>query len=110
MMRRLWVGLAAALPLGGCLADREPPPAQPYPASDPARVQRLNAIVKELRMYTIWAQPIDFAGYASRQPGGALDPSFRPDGLNVRDEALPAAGEWLGNELLVMYDEFQASE
>ena len=29
MMRRLWVGLAAALPLGGCLADREPPPAQP---------------------------------------------------------------------------------
>ena len=29
MMRRPWVGLAAALPLGGCLADREPPPAQP---------------------------------------------------------------------------------
>ena len=28
-MRRIWMGLAAALPLGGCLADREPPPLQP---------------------------------------------------------------------------------
>ena len=85
------------------------PPTQPYPASDPARVKRLNEIVKEMRLYTIYAQPVDFAGYASRQPGGDLDPAFRPDGLNVSDDALPAASEWLGNELLVMFDEYQAS-
>jgi peptidoglycan/LPS O-acetylase OafA/YrhL len=88
----------------------QPPPTTPYPASDPVRVQRYNDILLELRGFTPFSQRIDFAKYAARQPGGDLDPAFRPDGLEVSDEALPAAAEWLGNELLVMYDEFQASE
>ncbi len=50
---------------------------------------------------------IDFAKFATtRSPS---DPALFGDGASVSAAAAPAAGEWTGNEVLVYFDEFQAS-
>jgi hypothetical protein len=86
----------------------QPPPNPPAAASDPSRVEKLNKLLLELSATTSYIQRVDFAGFADRWPGGPLDPSFRPDGLDVGPDAMAKVGEWTGNEILVQYDEFLA--
>jgi hypothetical protein len=87
----------------------QPPPATPYPASDPARVRRLGSLVHDLEGGTPYSVEVDFADYAARTAGGGGAPTLLGDGVTVSAEALPAVSEWLGNELLVSFDEFQAN-
>jgi len=88
----------------------DPPPATPYAASDPARVTRYNEFVSQLSIASGAARnlgKIDFAKFASNWPSDS--PPLTPNGLDVGPDAQAIVGEWLGNELLVYYDEYKVS-
>ena len=82
-------------------------PEQPFPASDPRRMARLNELVFEIeRLRAGQVRVIDLATYMSSLPGGELDPNYRPDGTHLSFEgALKLANDWLGREVLRIYRE-----
>jgi lysophospholipase L1-like esterase len=80
----------------------EQPPAEPYPESDPGRMERFNELVRELPA----ARPgkvevLDLAGHLRTLPGGELDRRYRPDGVHLSAEGtLRLAHEWLRAQAL----------
>jgi hypothetical protein len=71
------------------------------PESDPARVDRLNELIREVAALRPGvAQVLDFQAWLASQPGGELDPAKRDDGLHFRDSFLPTIGAWLGPQLI----------
>jgi peptidoglycan/LPS O-acetylase OafA/YrhL len=88
----------------------QPPPASPYAASDPARVERYNELVSKLAVASgsqRWTGKIDFGKFAADWT--ADSPPLTPDGLAVGPDAAPIVAEWLGNELLLYYDVYKVS-
>ena len=79
-----------------------PPPTVPYPVSDPARVDRMNAILREVAAVDRRLTLLDLPGYlAGHFPGGEMDAMARPDGVHLSKESAAAVGaDWLGPELL----------
>lgn len=78
-----------------------PRPATPAPSSDPARMARLNELIEEVAAERPdVVRVIDVAGHLRASPGGELDPSVRPDGVHVSEEASGPLAAWLGPELL----------
>ncbi len=74
---------------------------QGLPESDPARVDRLNELIRsaaELRPGVVTL--IDFQGWLASQEGGELDPEKRTDGLHFTDEYAEVIGDWLGPQVL----------
>ncbi len=70
------------------------------PESDPARVDRLNAILRDaVSRRPGVATLIDLQGWLAQQPGGELDPAKRDDGLHFTDAYVPTIGAWLGPQL-----------
>jgi peptidoglycan/LPS O-acetylase OafA/YrhL len=70
------------------------------PESDPARVDRLNAILRDaVSRRPGVATLVDLQGWLAQQPGGELDPAKRDDGLHFTDAYVPAIGAWLGPQL-----------
>lgn len=71
------------------------------PESDPARVDRLNALLDSAqKLRPDVTAVVDLAGWVASQPGGELDPAKLKDGLHYFDEYLQVIGQWLGPELL----------
>lgn len=73
---------------------------QGLPESDPARIDRLNELLREaasLRPGVV--QLVDFQAWLQQQPGGEDDASIRPDGIHFTDEFAPTVGAWFGPEL-----------
>jgi peptidoglycan/LPS O-acetylase OafA/YrhL/lysophospholipase L1-like esterase len=71
------------------------------PESDPARVDRLNAIMAEaagLRPGVV--SVVDFQGWLAARPGGEHDPAIREDGLHFYDSFGPVIAEWLAPQIL----------
>jgi hypothetical protein len=71
------------------------------PESDPARVDRLNqliraAVAKRPGVATV----IDFQSWLAAQPGGENDPAKRTDGIHFTDGYVPTIGAWLGPQVL----------
>jgi peptidoglycan/LPS O-acetylase OafA/YrhL len=90
--------------------DDQPPPSQPVAANDPARVARYNDLIERLAVASGQGRTVDrvdFAKYAGNWP--TSNPPLLPNGLTVGADAAPIVGEWLGNELLVYYDEYLSS-
>jgi hypothetical protein len=88
----------------------QPPPAAPYPASDPTRVERFNHLLDELTIFSGASRSvsrIDFARFARNWP--ADKPVLLPDGVSIGPDVITPVGAWLGPELLVYYDEHEAS-
>jgi peptidoglycan/LPS O-acetylase OafA/YrhL len=78
-----------------------PRPTRPAPSSDPARMDRLNALVREVaaeRPDTV--RVIDVAAHLRAGPGGEMDPAIRPDGVHVSEAAAVDLADWLAPELL----------
>jgi peptidoglycan/LPS O-acetylase OafA/YrhL/lysophospholipase L1-like esterase len=70
------------------------------PESDPARVDRLNQILRDAAAQRPGvATVVDLQGWLAQQPGGELDPAKRDDGLHFRDAYVPTIGAWLGPQL-----------
>jgi hypothetical protein len=76
----------------------------PYPVNDPARMQRLNDIVRAVATSRPWMHVVDLAGYADRFPRGALDPDYRIDGVHFTAQASQRImQEWLASQLFQIY-------
>lgn len=65
---------------------RDENPNRDYPAERPERMERMNAIVRDVASTRPWMKVVDFAAYAATWPGGALDPVMRPDGMHLTAE------------------------
>lgn len=71
------------------------------PESDPARVDRLNAIMREVVAQRPGvATLVDLQGWLAAQPGGEFDPAKRDDGLHFRDDYATTIGGWIGPQLV----------
>jgi peptidoglycan/LPS O-acetylase OafA/YrhL len=79
---------------------QEPPPDEPYPESDPARIDRLNQIIREIADAREGVVVIDLAGYLASLPGGEMDPRLRPDGVHFETDTAVEVAQWLGPELM----------
>ena len=76
----------------------------------PTRVQRYNDLLEKLTIFAGASRRvsrIDFARFARNWP--ADKPPLFPDGVVLGQDVVPTVGTWLGPELLVYYDEFEAS-
>jgi hypothetical protein len=81
-------------------AADEPPPATPYPASDPARMDRWNALVADAAAQRPGTVVLDLPGHLRSLPGGEMDRRLRPDGVHFTLETTLEVGAWLGPQLL----------
>jgi len=77
-----------------------PPPAKPYPESDPARMHRFNQLVMEATAGRADAHVVDLAGHLAALPGGELDPALRPDGVHFTQVTARQVADWLGPAVL----------
>jgi peptidoglycan/LPS O-acetylase OafA/YrhL len=76
----------------------------PYPVSDPARMQRINDIVRTVAATRPWMHVIDLADYANHFPQGPLDPDMRIDGVHFSAEAADRiTNDFLATQLLQIY-------
>ena len=81
----------------------------PFPESDPARIDRLNAIATTVAASRDDTAVVDVRSFLRDQPGGELDPVRRPDGIHWSRDAGRQDAEWLGPVLLSLVDHPTAS-
>ena len=75
---------------------RERVPPTTFPASDPARVDRLNEIIRAVVAQVPDSGVLAYRSHLDTYPGGVMSPDLRPDGLHLDlDSALDVA-RWLG--------------
>ena len=90
---------------------QEPPPETPYPESDPARIDRYNAILREVANARDGAVVVELGEFLKQQPGGEMDATYeapdgseqplRPDGVHFEiDSAVYLARNGLGDLFL----------
>lgn len=83
-----------------------PRPTRSFPASEPVRMERLNDLIREVaaeRPDEVWV--IDVAAHLRAGPGGELDPSIRPDGVHVSEEASGPLAQWLAPAILAALED-----
>jgi hypothetical protein len=80
--------------------NRVPPLPAPDPASDPGRMARFNAILREVQRERPALRVVDLARWLRNQPGGQFDPTLRPDGVHFTRESAGRVAAWLGPEIL----------
>ncbi len=80
--------------------NQQPPPDHPYPESDPARIDRLNQIIREICEQREGATVVDLQGYLAGLPGGEMDPRLRPDGVHFENDSATEVAQWLGPQLM----------
>jgi len=67
----------------------------PYAESDPARVDRLNQLIRDVAATTPSLRVLDLGAYVQSLPGGELDPARRPDGVHWSDSGADEVVTWL---------------
>ncbi|MCJ7436980.1 MAG: acyltransferase family protein [Acidimicrobiia bacterium] len=70
------------------------------PDNADARVARFNEILRSVARQRPDLAIVDLAEWLSRQPGGELDPSLRPDGTHFSLEGAERVAPWLGFAIL----------
>lgn len=71
------------------------------PESDPARMDRLNEIFREIaELRPGVVRLIDVQQWTADQPGGEMSPRVRPDGVHFSDDSSQALADWLGPQLV----------
>jgi hypothetical protein len=77
-----------------------PPPAHPYPASDPARTDRFNALVHEAAAGRPDVAIVDVEAHLRTLPDGDMDATFRPDGVHFTLDTARVFANWLGPQVV----------
>lgn len=75
-------------------------PAEPYPGSDPARMEAFHQIIDEVAASRDRVEVVDLAGWVESQPD---DTRLRPDGIHFSDDGSLRAAEWLAPAVLEAY-------
>ncbi len=78
---------------------------QSLPENDPARMRRMNDLIREAAASRPLVNVLDLAGHMARQPGGELDPLGRSDGIHWTEAAADQLATWLGPQLIRIYDQ-----
>lgn len=73
------------------------------PANDPARMDHLNLLLRQLAARRPNVHVIEYAKFFWTWPGGPFDPKVREDGLHVDYDGREIVGSWLGPVLLDAY-------
>jgi hypothetical protein len=79
--------------------NQEPPPDEPYPESDHARMDRLNEMIRDLAAEREGVVVVDLAAWVEGLPPGE-DERLRPDGVHFDLDRSVEVGAWLGPELM----------
>jgi peptidoglycan/LPS O-acetylase OafA/YrhL len=79
--------------------NEEPPPSEPYPESDPARMDRLNEMIRELADEREGVVVVDLAAWVAGLPPGE-DERLRPDGVHFDLDRSVEVAEWLAPQLM----------
>ncbi len=77
-----------------------PAPAEPDPASDPARMARFNEIVRDVQRQRPELRVIDLATWLRDRPEGELDPVLRPDGVHFTIDSSRVVAAWLAPKII----------
>jgi hypothetical protein len=86
-----------------------PRPTRSFPASEPARMDRLNELIREVAAERPdEVRVIDVAAHLRALPGGEMDPTVRPDGVHVSEEASGPLAQWLAPEILAALEDAAA--
>lgn len=89
---------------------RDEKPNRDYSVDDPARMARMNEIIREVAKTRPWMKVADFAEYSKRFPGGQLDPQMRADGVHLTSEtAEVVTRDWLAQQVLDVVREWRAA-
>jgi hypothetical protein len=87
-----------------------PRPTRSFPASEPARMDRLNALIREVAAERPdEVRVIDVAAHLRAGPGGEMDPTIRPDGVHVSEEASGPLAQWLAPAILAALEDAGAT-
>ena len=79
----------------------QPPPVEPFPESDPARVDLLNDVIRDIAASREGVAVVEYGAYVDGL-SDAEEQGLRPDGVHVdRDAAEDLARDWLAREILV---------
>ena len=70
--------------------------------SDPSRMVRFNAVLREVAVERPALTVLDLAGYLAGTPGGELDHAMRPDGVHFTQPAAVQVAGWLGPQLVAL--------
>jgi peptidoglycan/LPS O-acetylase OafA/YrhL len=81
-----------------------PPPREPYPASEPARMDRFNALLREAAAGRRNVTIVDLQRHLASLPGGELDPALRPDGVHFTKDSSRQVANWLGPAIVEALD------
>ncbi len=74
----------------------------PFVENDPARMDRLNALIRGIVRRMPNTSIVDFAGYSHDRPGGEFDPEYRPDGAHLVTKSTREVAKWLGPQLAAL--------
>jgi hypothetical protein len=71
-----------------------------HPINDPARMDRLNELIREVDAERDEMVVIDLVAYLRSLPGDEMDASLRPDGVHFSEEASTDLADWLGPAII----------
>src|SRR5262249_29349843 len=90
--------------------DKNVTPNRNFPVEKPERLERMNDLLREVAKSRPWMHVVDYASYADKWPGGALDATLRPDGVNIApDAANQMMKDWLGKVILDIVRDYRAT-
>jgi peptidoglycan/LPS O-acetylase OafA/YrhL/lysophospholipase L1-like esterase len=75
-------------------------PARPFPEWDHARMDRYNALVREVAATSPVASVVDLEDHERAAWGDEEDPAHRPDGIHPSIDAADELAGWLGPQLI----------
>ena len=77
-------------------------PTEPFPESDPARMERFRAILAEVARRTPRVKVLDLASWLAQRPD---ERTLRPDGVHLTPETTGTVAQWLAPQLLRLHRE-----
>jgi hypothetical protein len=79
--------------------NQEPPPSEPYPESDPERMDRLNQMIRGLADQREGVVVVDLAAWVEGLPPGE-DERLRPDGVHFELDRSVEVADWLAPQVM----------
>jgi peptidoglycan/LPS O-acetylase OafA/YrhL len=73
--------------------------AGPFPENDPVRIDRLNAMIREVAVGRPRLVVLDLAAHMASMPGGEVNLADRPDGIHWTPQSSLAIAPWLSQSI-----------